>query len=245
MYKPVTHLTVFLLALFLAISASYILSERDEFKTRFYGRSSVVVIPPNTNTTIPLASVSDRVEIERRLAILFSDWRVGNQSASIERPAAYSIAASLSITMQVNKSAFMLLEEVDFMSPNKTVDATVFHSTNFPYGKTEYRETSTIDSGIEINKYYQLKIGNYEALYTNQTGQPLFTIQTTNRTLEVVLGIADYEWDPPQYTVTVTFTKTPNLYVVGVLLIVDAVLITTYLVTYRIRTLGKKSLSPT
>lgn len=230
MYRPITHIVVSFLALFLAFSAAYVFSERDEVKTLFYGPSSILTIPPNTNTTIPLAGVFDRREPEKRLTVHFSDAGFGDQSSSIQQPTSYSLGTSLSVAAQVNKSAFMLLEEVDFMSfpLNRTVYAVAFHSSDFTSDKPAIRETATIQSGIELNMFYQLKIGNYETFLTNQTGSLHFTIQRTNRTLEVVLGTADYWWDPPRYTVTVTFTKQPNLSVVAALLIVDAALITTY-----------------
>lgn len=242
MYRPITHIVVSFLALFLAFSAAYVFSERDEVKTLFYGPSSILTIPPNTNTTIPLAGVFDRREPEKRLTVHFSDAGFGDQSSSIQQPTFYSLGTSLSVAAQVNKSAFMLLEEVDFMSfpLNRTIYAAAFHSSNFPLDKPEVRETATIESGMELNMFYQLKIGNYETFLTNQTGPLHFTIQRTDRSLEVALGTALVPWDPPRYSVAVTFTRQPNLYLVAVLLIVDAALITTYSVMKWKWALGRK-----
>ena len=240
MYRLVTHVVVSFLAFFLAFSAAYVFSERDEFTTLFYGSSSRLIIPPNTNTTVPLARVSDRHEIGS-LTVHLSSWTAGEQSSSIQRPTSYSLETSLSVTVQVNKSAFMFLEEVNFTSfeLNRTVDATAFHSSNFPLDEPQYKEESTIQSGIELNKFYQLKIGNYETFLINQTGPLRFTIQRTNRSLEVVVGTTGH-WAPPRYSVTITFTRKPNLYFVAILLIVDAALITTYSVVYKKQILERK-----
>jgi len=149
MYRLATHVIVSFLAFFLAFSAVYVFSERDEFTILFYGSSSRLIIPPNTNTTVPLALVSDRDDIGS-LTVHLSGWTAGEQSSSIQRPISYSLETSLSVTVQVNKSAFMFLEEANFTSfeSNRTVAATAFHSSNFLLGEPQYKEESTIQSGI-------------------------------------------------------------------------------------------------
>lgn len=78
---------------------------------------------------------------------------------------------------------------------------------------------------------YQLKIGNYETFLKNQTTSTQFTIKNTDRNLDVSIGAMSPLTDPfspPNNKYILKLTKEPNLYLVSVLVVTDALLITAY-----------------
>jgi len=165
-------------------------SEREKFSTVFYGYLPPLIISPNTNATIPLVYVSDRHETGYlTLFVNRGNLNSLNLSSSVSILQSYNLEMGFYANIQVNKSAFALLVESNyaFHEPNTTVNAVAFHSTNFPPGGPKSTEAQPIESGIQLNKLYQLKIGNYETYIVNQTGPLRFTAQKTNRSLEVVI----------------------------------------------------------
>lgn len=231
MNKLAMHAIVSSFAILLALSALYMFSERDRYSTVFYGHLPRLIIPPNTNATIPLVYVSDRHEIGN-LTVFLNKWESLNHSASISRPTSHSLEMNFYAAMHVNKSAFVLLEELaDYSDVNRTVEAIAFHSTNFPFG-SKSTEAKPIQSRIQLNNLYQLKIGNYETFIKNQTGPLQFTTHRTNTTLEAVITTSLYSagsFIPQAYTIAVSFIKEPNVYLAASLFIADAVLVTVYL----------------
>jgi hypothetical protein len=214
-----THVIVASLAVALAISALYMASETKRFNTVFYGPSYHLTIPPNSNMTIHLAVVSD-TDIAGSLLVK-PDWTSPSQALSIERPGSYDVEMSMNMPVTVNGSAFLLLED-STSNVNATVDSFVANSVS---SYTHFGTFgSTLESSIELNHHYQLKIGNYETFALNQTGPVKFTIQPTNRTLEVMIA---------GYTIPITFASNWNLYVTAGLLILNVVLITAYSITFR------------
>lgn len=254
MNNTITHVIASVFAIALVFSALYVFSERDEITNVFYGSTYRVSVPPDSNATIFLGRVSDNMEWNPSFTVhMGSPYLRWNQSTSIPRPREYSFEASLFVSVEVNKSAFVLLE--DYMEfeqlGNRTVDFMAF----LPSGPV-YPGGSSIERNMEINHIYQLKIGNYETSITNwnQTGPHELIIRNTNRTLQATIGAPDWSplgppnpmsppdpWGPASYRITVTFTKEPNIYLVAGLLILDAGLIITYVVSYRKRDLKVKA----
>jgi len=254
MNSLITHAIASVFAFALAFSALYVFSERNQITNVFYGSTYRLLVPPNSNVTIFLGRVSDRMEWNPSLTVnLGSPYLPWNRSTSIPLPSEYSFEASLFVSVEVNKSAFVLLE--DYMGfeqlGNKTIDYRAYLSTG-----SEYPGPLPFQHNMELNHIYQLKIGNYETSITNwnQTGPHQLIIRNTNRTLQATIGAPDWSplgppnpmsppdpWGPPSYRITVTFTKEPNIYLVAGLVILDAGLIITYVVSYRKRSLKVKA----
>jgi hypothetical protein len=247
MNSTITHVIVSVFAIALAFSAMYVFSERDEITNVFYGSTHHLSVPPNSNATILLGRVSDGIEwIPSFTVQLGSPYPWWNQSTSIPQPLGYSFRANLLVSVQVNKSAFVLLEDYMVFEPlgNKTVDFKAFLSSDEEYLGGPFQ------CNMELRHIYQLKIGNYETSITNwnQTGPHELVIVNTNRTLEATIGAPDSSplgppnlsdpsdsWASPSYRITVTFTKEPNMYLVSGLGILDAGLIITYVFSNRKR----------
>ena len=227
MNRVSVHIIVVAFAVSLAFSALYIYSERDQFADVLYGSTYHMIVLPNSNVTIPLGQVSDRFETDA-LAVNIGSWS-WNQTLSVRRPVYYGVEANLFVSVAVNKSAFVILEDYGGSDGNKTVDVKAFQGTNWG-GSTGGQ---TFQSNMEVNHRYQLKIGNYETFVKNQTGATQFTIENTDRSLEVLVGALSFPsqiapFSPPDNKYTLTFTREPDLYVVTVLLIVDLLLAVVY-----------------
>jgi hypothetical protein len=248
MNNTIAHGIVSVLAIALAFSALYVFSERDEITDVFYGSTYRISVPPNSNATIFLGRVSDNQEWTPSFTVqLGSPYLRWNQSTSIPQPSEYSFEASLFVSVQVNKSAFVLLEDymVFEQLANRTVDFKAFLSSG-----GDYPGGSPFEYNMELRHIYQLKIGNYETSITNwnQSGPHELIIANTNRTLQAIVGAPDSSplgfpsqgsspdpWGPPSYRITVTFTKEPNMYLVSGLGILDVGLIVTYVFSIRKR----------
>lgn len=225
------HIIVVAFAVSLTFSALYICFERDQFTDVLYGSTYHTLVLPNSNVTIPLGAVSDRFETGD-LAVRIGCWRSRNKTLSVRRPVHYGVEANLLVSVAVNKSAFVILEKYGGSRGNKTVDVLTFQSGNWE-GMTQ---GSTFHSNMEVNQMYQLKIGNYETFFKNQT-EPTeprqFTIENTNGSLEVLVGASSFPrqmtpFSPPDNKYTLTFTREPNLYLVTVLLVIDLLLAVIY-----------------
>ena len=221
------HIIVVTFAVSLTFSALYIYSERDQFTDVLYGSTYHMLVLPNSNVTIPLGEVSDRFETDA-LAVNIGSWG-WNQTLLVRRPIYYGVEANLLVSVAVNKSAFIILEDYGGSNGNKTVDVLAFQSGNWG-GSTEGQ---TLHSNMEVNHMYQLKIGNYETFVKNQTGPIQFTLGNSNRSLEVLVGALSFPdqmapFSPPDNKYTLTFTREPSLYIVTVLLIVDSLLAVIY-----------------
>jgi hypothetical protein len=228
------HIIVVAFAVFLAFSALYIYSEGDQFADVLYGSAYHILVPPNSNVTIPLGEVTDRFETDA-ITVKIGTW-TWNQTLSVRRPTYYRVEANLLVSVAVNKSAFIILEDYGGSNGNNTVDVLTFESGDY-MGSTSGR---TFHSVMEVNHMYQLKIGNYETFFTNQTGSIQFTFENTDRSLEVFVGGLAFPDQiapsfPPDNKYTLTFTREPNLYLVTVLLIVDSLLVITYFALSRKR----------
>jgi len=228
MNRVSVHIIVVAFAVSLTFSALYIYSERDQFTDVLYGSTYHMLVLPNSNVTIPLGEVSDRFETDA-LAVNIGSWG-WNQTLLVRRPTYYGIEAKLLVSVAVNKSAFLILEDYGGSNGNKTVDVLAFQGTNWE-GSTEGQ---TFHGNMEVNHMYQLKIGNYETFVKNQTGPIQFTLGNTNRSLEVLVGALTFPnqmapFSPPnENKYTLTFTREPNLYLVTVLLIDDSLLAVIY-----------------
>jgi hypothetical protein len=229
MNKFSVHVIVVAFAVSLTFSALYIYSERDQFTDVIYGSTYHILVPPNSNVTIPLGQVSDRFETDA-LAVNIGSWS-WNQTLLVRRPIYYSVEAGLLVSVAVNKSAFVILEDYGGSNGNKTVDVKAFSGAGDWGGSTMGQ---TFESRMEVNHMYQLKIGNYEADIKNQTGPIQFTIENTDRSLEVLVGDLSFPDQtapfslPNENKYIFTFTREPNLYLVTVLLIVDLLLAVIY-----------------
>ena len=120
--KFLKHILVFALAISLAFSAIYILSERDQFIDTFYGSSYHIIIPQNSNITIPLGLVSDSIETGSFTVNLgsWSPYLSWNHSSSIKNLGDYNVKANLLVSVAVNKSTFIILEDT-YGNVNKTI----------------------------------------------------------------------------------------------------------------------------
>ena len=231
MKRSFTNLVVSALAVTLAFSALYILSEKDQFSDVIYGSTYSLVVSPNSNLTIPLGRVSDRIEIDCLTVNLgsWSPYLSWDRSSSIRRPQYYSVVAGLLLSVAVNKSAFVLLEDYGGSDGNTTVDVKAFQSGDY-HGSTL---GETFQDEMMLNHMYQLKIGNYETSIKNQTGSTQFTIHRTNRSLEILVGalssLATDTFSSPSHKYIITFTREPRLYLVTGLLVINASLIILYL----------------
>jgi hypothetical protein len=225
--STINHVIVSIFAIALAFSALYVFSERDEITHMFYGSPRQLLIPPNSNATIVLGRVSDGIEWTPSFTVQLggpAPW--WNQSTSIPQPSGYNFQASLFVSVQVNKSAFALLEDslVFEQQGNKTVDFRAYLSSEnaYPAGPFEYK--------MEIRHIYQLKIGNYETSITNwnQTGPHKLITAKTNKTLQAIIGAPDWGplgppnptglpgvWASPSYWITLSFSREPNIYLVS------------------------------
>jgi hypothetical protein len=231
MSRVSVHIIVVAFAVSLTFSALYIYSERDQFTDVLYGSTYHMLVPPNSNVTIPLGVVSVGFETDAQAVNIrsWSPYLSWNQTLLVRRPICYGVEANLLVSVAVNKSAFVILEDYGGSNGNKTVDVKGFSSGNWG-GSTEGQ---TFQSKMEFNHMYQLKIGNYETFVKNQTGPIQFTIENTNRSLEVLVGALTFPnqitpFSPPDNKYTLTFTREPNLYLVTVLLIVDSLLAVIY-----------------
>ena len=227
MNRVSVHIIVVAFAVSLAFSVLYVYFERDQFTDVIYGSAYHTLVPPNSNATIPLGAVTDRYETDA-ITVKIGAW-TWNQTLSVRRPAYYGVEANLLVSVAVNKSAFIILEDYGGSNGNDTVDVLTFESGDY-MGSTSGR---TLQSNMEFGHMYQLKIGNYETFFNNQTGSKEFTFENTNRSLEVFVGGVTFPdqmapFSPPDNKYTLIFTREPSLYLVTVLLIVDSLLVIIY-----------------
>ena len=132
-----------------------------------------------------------------------------SHSSSIKHLGDYNVKTNLLVSVAVNKSAFILLADT-YGNVNKTIDVKAFHSTNFPIQGSGSTEGQTFQSNMELNHMYQLKIGNYETFISNQTNPLTFTIQNTNRTLDILIGAESFTTDSFSLQTTSSFLPSPD-----------------------------------